>query len=532
MSVANKVEQFSKDSDLAHKIIHGARGESVITEGGEVPTYATAMANLQEVPERISALEDAQRGGRIGRSSWTEALEKGPYAVDTLIEIPATLDAGSHVDPVKPGGQVVPNAGLFIQRPSGIEFLSSDALASKADRRAVDAMIHVFEAHPDVRAALLFGDERWRSWVEVGSDGQPTDYARDLMLPKLAPPLSLQVQQDMGYNVRSGDPDTSVALCYADGYVALQLDRDGQPVGDRPRASLFPAVAWGDSTTYGADISDPWTDRWSRVLEKRIGKQIMNMGVSGERSDEIQFRAGSNAILATVVGGIVAASGTTTITLDGTDPLRASTSEHQVVAICEDGTRIDGKLRASGSTRFFIRAFDGAAVPTGKLRLVCSTGVRLRGQLSFLGQGINDEPLILSGERSVEAVKGWYSAHIEALSPFKPTYVIWGLLDRGPSEGPGTEIGQYIRAVETWLFTRFGASFAPVRQFLASAYAFDVAKRISPTFTATAEDLVAVAAGTVPAAFRATAGSVHLNPIGHQLQAWFLHQHLIARGII
>jgi len=532
MSVANKVEQFTKDSDLAHRIIHGARGESVATEGGEVPTYATALAQLQEVPERLNALEDAQRGGRIGRSSWAEALDKGPYPVDALIEIPLSLDAGSHVDPVKPGGQVVPNAGLFIQRAGGIEFLSADSLASKADRKAVDAMIHVFEAHADVRASLLFGDERWRSWVEVGADGQPTDYARDLMLPKLAPPLSLQVQQDIGYNVRSGDAETSLALCYADGYVALQLDRDGQPVADHPRVSLFPAVAWGDSTTYGADIADPWTDRWTRVLEKRIGKQIVNMGVSGERSDEIQFRAGSNAILATVVGGMVAASGTTTVTLDSTDPLRASTSEHQVVAICEDGTRIDGKLRASGSSRIFTRAFDGAAVATGKLRFVCSTGARLRGQLSFLGQGINDEPLILSGERSVEAVKGWYSAHVEALTPFKPTYVVWGLLDRGPSEGAGTEIGQYIRAVETWLFTRFGASFAPVRQFLASAYALDVAKRISASFAATADDVAAVAAGTVPASFRAAAGSVHLNPLGHQLQAWFLHQHLIARGIV
>lgn len=117
-------------------------------------------------------------------------------------------------------------------------------------------------------------------------------------------------------------------------------------------------------------------------------------------------------------------------------------------------------------------------------------------------------------------------------APDKPTFVIWGLLDRGPSETAGTPFGDYIREMERWLAEAFGSSFCPVRQFLASPYAFDVAARLAPGFLPTPDDTAAVAAKTVPPSFRVSTNSVHLNVLGHKLQAWYMHQHLIARGII
>ena len=78
----------------------------------------------------------------------------------------------------------------------------------------------------------------------------------------------------------------------------------------------------------------------------------------------------------------------------------------------------------------------------------------------------------------------------------------------------------------------FGSRYAPVRQFLSSQYAIDVAKIFNPSFTPTTADTDAIAVGRTPPSFRYTAGSVHLNALGHKLQAWFLKQHLISRGII
>lgn len=470
-------------------------------------------------------------GSTIEFPTWAAAsAAAGAGQIPLNRQVAVIGDAGTHVDPVS--GQTVSNSGRYVMTAAGLEWRSADVLSEKADRQAVAEMIKNDEVYDPVRVAVIFEGDRSRSWLEVGPTGRPTLYAAGLIDEMAGPLTSDRVQADIGYAQSEGYTNLGLVLRFADGSVALALDRSGNPITKVPRFSQMPAAAYGDSTTAGADLATPVQDRWTALLEKRMGKRIRNYGVSGERSEEIQFRAASIRAPATVVGGVLAGSGNTTLVMDSVDPLRASTSAHQVIAICEDGQQVLGRLSASGATRVFARSLAGPAVSTGKVQLICVAGRQNRGQLLFLGMGVNDEDAVVSGSKTVSEIKALYRSAVENLSADNPTYVIWGLLDRGPAEAAGTPIGDYIREMERWLGEQFGSSFCPVRRFLASAYAFSVAATLSAGFTPSADDTAAMQAQTVPPSFRVAANSVHLNVLGHQLQAWYMHQHLIARGII
>ena len=134
----------------------------------------------------------------------------------------------------------------------------------------------------------------------------------------------------------------------------------------------------------------------------------------------------------------------------------------------------------------------------------------------------------MAGTQKLADVQGWYRVLTTGwLGPL----LIWGLLDRGPSEQAGTVIGDFIRALEAWLQATYGVAFAPLRKYLASPQALEDAKIFNPGFVPSSDDLAAQAVDTVPAAFRSSPGSVHLNALGHQLQSRFFYRHLILRGL-
>jgi len=87
VSVSSKVDQFITDSNLAHRIIHGAAGEVVQTEGGPVPAFATALEGMVNVKDRLSALETAQSSGMVGAATRAD-MEAATYLpANTLIKV-------------------------------------------------------------------------------------------------------------------------------------------------------------------------------------------------------------------------------------------------------------------------------------------------------------------------------------------------------------------------------------------------------------------------------------------------------------
>ncbi|MDH1792957.1 GDSL-type esterase/lipase family protein [Stenotrophomonas sp. GD03819] len=121
--------------------------------GVSSPSRALSNFKIADMPpsdlvrSELDALRDGQQVGAIAESSWSRLITSEPglsAPVGSAAEISPENDAGSHVDPIKPGNQIVPNAGRFVRRntsATGWEFLSANTLASKANKADLDEVV-------------------------------------------------------------------------------------------------------------------------------------------------------------------------------------------------------------------------------------------------------------------------------------------------------------------------------------------------------------------------------------------------------
>lgn len=293
-----------------------------------------------------------------------------------------------------------------------------------------------------------------------------------------------------------------------------------------PDVSVYPAVAPGDSTTWGADLPNPTAERWTTKLSALLGKTIENFGSSGARAEEIIARQGGISFTCSVTGNQIPASGPVVLTNMELDPVRSGDVASYTVEIA--GVR--GVLARSESDRTFTRSNPGTAVAVPAVVDVYAAegfGAHQPAAMLFLGMGINNEGMIGSGDQTVAQLCSWYTAATSSLTPLRPRYVIWGMLDRGPSEAVGTINGDIIAEVEEFLAKTYGSDFVNVRKYLSSYRALAEAG-----ITPTANDDAAIAVKTVPPSLRVSEGSVHLNAAGHQIMASLFHRHLTRKGWI
>jgi len=165
MSVANKVDQFVRDSDIAHSIIHGPPGTAVETEGGTVMSLSTAIDSMERVSADVEALKEGQQTSAIYATSWNDV---GPI---TLLGIRPSFagqgafvpdsDQGSHQDPVS--SLVVANAGQYTAVDAGAglvwHWIVASGLSAKANLRDLEGRAG--------RVASVRGDY---AMVEVDAD--------------------------------------------------------------------------------------------------------------------------------------------------------------------------------------------------------------------------------------------------------------------------------------------------------------------------------------------------------------------------
>lgn len=78
-------------------------------------------------------------------------------------------------------------------------------------------------------------------------------------------------------------------------------------------ASVFGVAAWGDSLTFGNEGYTDYGD-YPDDLAALIKLPVVNLGVSGQTSTQVAVREGGVSTYATVVGGVIPASGGVTVT--------------------------------------------------------------------------------------------------------------------------------------------------------------------------------------------------------------------------
>lgn len=298
---------------------------------------------------------------------------------------------------------------------------------------------------------------------------------------------------------------------------------DGVQIGATAKKPILYIVVYGDSTTFGADLANPELTRWSTLFGNYFDVVIINLGSSGARAEEITARMGGVFPNITVNGGVIIPNTFVAVSYPDINPLRSgAVVQIDVDLYLQNGNKVSGVLH---QTNGFKATSISSNINTGSqpLRMVSLSGKARWSNITILGQGINNEPLIVDGTQTIDDVKGWYMA---AASVVKGDFFVWGVLDRGPNEKPGTVIGDYIVELEKFLKLNFGAKYIPFRQYLISPQALSDALLFNPAFVPTAADLAAQAVKTTPPSFRSGSGSVHLNELGHQLQALYFKKFL------
>lgn len=283
--------------------------------------------------------------------------------------------------------------------------------------------------------------------------------------------------------------------------------------------------AYGDSTTYGADLADPEAERWTKLLGDYLGVNIGNNGSSGARAEEICALLGGVPMTVTVNGGIIESDlSRTQLTYLDIDPFRGSNIDEFSASITTaDGTVINGSVNESGGFSAYGLVSD-VTVSTSKVELFSNSGRYHRNNnIIFIGAGINNENQIVAGDYGAEFVQEYYSKGTDSI---KGDFIVWGLLDRGITEIEGTIKGDYILEMEAWLKLKYGSKFANVRGYLSSQKAIEDAQIIDVSYTPTADDNTAISNNVTPPSFRANSSTVHLGVLGHKLQALFLKRHI------
>lgn len=130
MSVSNKVDQFIKDSDVAHRIIHGDADEVVETEGGPVPSFAKAIGGMTDFKERLVAVETSQGSGVVGRATLAELIADLSPVAGTLIRVTNDSNASNNGTWRKLGA---PGTGSWVQAADDVSELRQ-LVPLKADR--------------------------------------------------------------------------------------------------------------------------------------------------------------------------------------------------------------------------------------------------------------------------------------------------------------------------------------------------------------------------------------------------------------
>lgn len=303
---------------------------------------------------------------------------------------------------------------------------------------------------------------------------------------------------------------------------AIVVGCSTNPIIHKLESSIPYAAAYGDSTTEGDGV-DP-ADRWTTLLSEQTLWPIENYGANGALSEEIAARWGSVTPVGAPVGGFIPASMPVVLDLD-INPIRSGLVDPTLtVDVRAGGSVVRGELsRSDGDDCTFTRATPGAAIPTERVEVRAVVPEHRRLGLLLVGMGINNEAALDSGKQTLDQIKGWYLGMTDL---HRGRLIVWGMLDRGLSEAPGTKRGDYIAELEAWLSQQYGSDFLPVRQYLSSEQALVDAASLDPAFEPTSADLESVSAGSEPPSFRIGAGSVHLNELGHRLVAQLFFRHL------
>lgn len=249
-------------------------------------------------------------------------------------------------------------------------------------------------------------------------------------------------------------------------------------------------VCWGDSLTFANNGT------WAKELATLVKMPAISRGVSGERAEAVAARQGGIKRLLTVAGGVIPATGSVSVTADG---VFLRPNQYQVAGTM-DGTLagVAGTITSpteGSSTYFFNRKTDGKAVTVSSpVPWISDDSITYRDNLQIYWVGRNNYPYDFDGADGDVAAMS-IDAMISNIQSVSKRFVVMPVLN-GKDEGIGSKNYEFVKAFDDYAAAKYADNFVPIRRIL-----IDRGLEIMG-ITPTAQDLLDVAADTVPASLR------------------------------
>lgn len=319
-----------------------------------------------------------------------------------------------------------------------------------------------------------------RTWIEAKLDGKPTSRAALLVV---------EAMQAAGYS--------PVPIMYKSSYQDQQFKVASGPdiwcIGDSMTAG-----AGGNGTTYPGVLQ-------SLLISNGHAGTVRNSGVGGETSVTIAARAGAYPFIIDVTGGSIPASGSVSITfrsINGqpTQPLLQGSSS--MVGMLDD---VPGTVSQSGGVYTFTRTAAGTSIVADRPLAFYRDDNKLRqGDIAIIWIGQNGP----SNTRAIEDAL----AIVQSLTALNKRFLV--ISKPGGTSSSNTDDAAW--------FAEFGRRFLPVRQYMVEFGLQDAG------ITPTSQDLIDIAAGTVPTSLRVD--SVHWTAAGYTILGNLLFNRLKEMG--
>lgn len=586
-----KVATFGQSVDVLEQFVGAPLGDVELPDGSIIPNLRKINEELRQsgaVATVTEGVKTVQDGVQVvltqGNNEFTETLWS--VLVTRVGSTPgkgATVrgDAGFHVDPVKPGGQIVANTGVYVWRVAGWEWLSplpvgADELAALKDGIQIPDLVDI----GDSTYARIFRTGQ-RIWMRVRRARGEVEVSRLSVLQELkVKALSIsgaffvsKLAGDAadvggrGLQTLPDDPLNPYSFFRRDANGRIDesaIDKRGRVPGwimDRWARRISPSVlsrnirvayanedigavrtgagvtlrvtsrrdmvaCWGDSLTDG--VGGGGTSYVSvlraRIAEVRAGVTVYGRGNPGRSSTDITLLQGGIAPLITLAGNSIPGA-VQDVAVSAVSP---STSWRYATTgqYAYDGTLagVAGQLihdltaTTPNGSWVFRRTTAGAAVAVPpETPFSCSFADNLIEALCIFWLGRNNFAPL---NRWSDVLRDTRAA-VMRLTPIDPQYLVLSVLTTA-SEIRGS--ADYIKVINTnkSLAAEYGDRYVDVRRYLIDHGLADAG--INPT----AQDLTDIANDTVPVSLRSD--TVHLNAAGYTVVGNYLFTVLQSKG--
>lgn len=385
-------------------------------------------------------------------------------------------------------------------------------------------------AQPELFISFVDQNGR-RSFLEaLASDGTPSPEAAKLIDKALARLTSSALPLPLPFTEGSG---LSFVLVDKDGRKSeLQVGTDGKLTGpfvDRViaaataagqtaaatavQASRVPLVGWGDSMTAA---------NWIATTAAQLGVAYKQLGIGGQRSENIAARQNGTPALVTLPSNTLPASGSVTLTSISTVVYSSSAG----TGLSSGKGYINGVLGTltrdnTNNVHTFTRDVAGTAVWVApNTPFMAQDGIDTRANISILWCGRNGFK-----DTAPETIVAYIKSMVDYLTASDKRFLIlevapWATETMPAAAGSDRE---KLNTLNTLLKATWPRDFVPQMTYLRTDEAFAAAG-----IAKTAQDITDISNQITPISFRADDG--HLNTVGNNTLATFITNVIRQKG--